>query len=74
MITKYKTGLEKKMFRCYSSLIYPDEDMCIWKLSYETEVAMADGRARHCQLYCNGLQKTCDCYYPLKDLNEVKQI
>ncbi len=44
-------------------------DLCFWKyMSNQSKVQYTEGRLRHCQMYCDGLQFRCNSYEPLSVL------
>jgi len=45
------------------------KDLCIWKyMSNQSKEQYTEGRLRHCQLYCDGLQFRCNSYEPMSVL------
>lgn len=50
------------------------EQICVWREMYKDRKQMAEGKLRHCQLYCTGFVKTCENYESLKTLNDYRQL
>lgn len=48
-------------------------ELCVWKyMTLKTEKQYIEGRLRHCQLYCDGLQIYCNAYEPQGILKKEK--